>query len=317
MRHDSFVGDTTPFNGRRTFTQSSVDSFVWDMAPSYRTWLIRIRCGFFIWDMTHSYGTWRYSTHFPDDFSWRAYEYVCVRTCACVCVEVCGHGCGYGCACCLKPCLSMSVSVSVSVSVPVPVSVGFDRNRTGFDWNRTGFDMKESCQIWRQYPRYRQVDEWVMSDTNKSCLIPMSHVTCDISNESCHIWHLVSHGSGCMDMQMSESYLIEKSHVLYEWVMSHTNESSHISNESCHIWHLVSHGSRYMDMQMDDSYLTRANHVWFAGVMSHMTLVPGESWDRVHGNSLMFHTNETCPLYGVALMSRIDTIIGLFCKRAL
>jgi len=91
----------------------------------------------------------------------------------------------------------------------------------------------ESCHIWmshgteilmvvQQYSEYnifsgwddgvrslwcghdRNCGKWVMSHTNKSCHIRMSHATC--MNESCHIW---------------------MSHATYEWGVSHMNELWH------------------------------------------------------------------------------------------
>jgi len=74
--------------------------------------------------------------------------------------------------------------------------------------------MNESCRVWVRAGGSVPYDS-VMSHANESCLIYMSHVTCEFVQE------VVSH--------TNQSCPIRMSHVSHEWVMSHMNES-------CRVW---------------------------------------------------------------------------------
>jgi len=107
--------------------------------------------------------------------------------------------------------------------------------------------MNESCHIWMSHVTY----EWVMSHMNESCHIWMRHatyhvyvyvyvtevmshmnvtsrhihiVTWRLEPKSCHI--CMSHVTWVMSHAVT--YVCDRSHVTYECVMSHMNESCHI-----------------------------------------------------------------------------------------
>jgi len=122
--------------------------------------------------------------------------------------------------------------------------------------------------------------EWVMSHRNKSCDMWMSHVT--------HRWQCYvrcccladdSWGWVTSHMWMSHVSHMNESRHTYEWVMSHIVMlwMSHVThvNESCHTCEWV------------------MSHIWMSPV-SQM--------------------NKSCLTYGVATISRLLKIIGLFCR---
>ena len=91
---------------------------------------------------------------------------------------------------------------------------------------------------------------------------------------------------------MNETCHVER-FVAYEWVMSHMNES-------CHIW--MSHVTYEWVM----SHMNGSCHIW----MSHVI----HEWVMSHNQPC--HIWMSRVTYGVASISRIDKILGLFCKRA-
>jgi len=150
--------------------------------------------------------------------------------------------------------------------------------------------MNESCHIW-VISMSHVTHEWVMSHIGESCHIWLSHVPYEWvmsrMSESCHI--SVSHVTYQWVMShMSESCHTWVSHVTYEWVMSHMNES-------CHIW--VSHVTHETPTHMHTPHWMCAHCTPDACVCAcHM-------WH----DSLKYDT-----YYGVATVSRIDKITGLF-----
>jgi len=106
---------------------------------------------------------------------------------------------------------------------------------------------------------------------NKSCHIWMSHVT--YVNESYHVWMRRIWTHSYSDITC---YVTSISHVTYEWVMSHMNESCHIwmshvtyesvmshIHESCHIW--MSHVTYEWVM----SHMNESCHIWMSHVSTH------------------------------------------------
>jgi len=103
----------------------------------------------------------------------------------------------------------------------------------------------------------------------ESCYASMGYVT--------HKWILTV----WMKHVTYKIYIYMMSHVTYEWVMSHTNESRHIWNQSCHVCmkkkscHVgISHG--WVMSRMNETCHIWISHVTYEWVMSHM--------------------NESCPL---------------------
>jgi len=121
---------------------------------------------------------------------------------------------------------------------------------------------------------------WIVSHMNESCHVWRGHVT----YESCHAW---------------------MSHVTYEEVMSHM---SHVTHAAC-MWN------------MTPSNLAWLTHMWHDSLLRDMThscvtwLTPVWHVSRMCDMTLLCMTWLFC--YGVALVSRIYKIIGLFCQRAL
>jgi len=146
--------------------------------------------------------------------------------------------------------------------------------------------MNESCYIWMSHVTY----EWVMSHMNESCHIWMSHV--NESSLECHTYEwVISH--------------IWTSHV------THVNESCHIwtshvthVNESCHIW--TSHVSNVVHMNESCQTCER--------VVSHASCHTRKRVMSRIWTSHITHMNEPKQRYGVATVSSIDEIIGLFCR---
>jgi len=131
--------------------------------------------------------------------------------------------------------------------------------------------IRSVCHIWVQQAR-----KWVMSRMNESCHIWMSHVTHSyVTSQGGHtecvcVSHLITAGA-------------RVSHVTYERVMSHVNESCHTiwfqqahnwvmsrMNESCHMWmsHVTHERVTSQGGHMDHSRRTSEScHTW----MSHVT----------------------------------------------
>ena len=161
--------------------------------------------------------------------------------------------------------------------------------------------MNESCHVWMSHVTY----EWVMSRMNELCHIWMSHMSS--MNESCHVWmshvtyecvisHVcISHVTSAL-ARMSQVTYINTSCLTYthEWVMFYV--------VSYHTW------MRHVTYAWVMSHLNQSCHIW----MSHFTY----EWvtSRMNESRHVWLSQDT---YGVVLVSRIDKIIGLFCKRDL
>jgi len=137
--------------------------------------------------------------------------YVCVCVYVCVYTRVCACGFLHVCA---TPHAQMWYVLSIILNFFISKGVGSDVSHV-------------TC-------------EWVMSHTNQSCNIWMSHFT--YAWAMSHIWW---------------------SHVTYEWVMFCRIESFHNLNETCHIW--ISH----VPYEWDMSHIG-ISHVTYKLVMSRM-----------------------------------------------
>jgi len=204
--------------------------------------------------------------------------------------------------------------------------------------------MNESCHIWMSHVTY----EWVMSHMNESCLIWVSHVTYEWvmshMNESCLIW--MSHVSYEWVMShMNESCLIwmcqvtvnESCPTYMSTIFMHVPVvcapvKSHMSQVSCEwiISQWTSHVPRICQ-QIRGTWLVRVCqqyscmclcfvhllcHTWG---LSHMNESCHNEWAMcyVYVNNIYACVCGFCACYGVATISRLLKIIGLFCKRAL
>jgi len=173
----------------------------------------------------------------------------------------------------------------------------------------------------------------------------MSHVT--HMNESCHIWirHVTNMNESWHTYEpvMSHIWMSHVTHMnwlchICAWVMSHI-WISHVThtNESCHTYERVmSHIWTSHVTHMNESchtYERVMSHIWISDVTHICEWVMSHVWisHSTHMNELC-HTYEwvmshigirTPPCvqqqhqYRVASNSRIDKIIGLFCKRDL
>jgi len=129
----------------------------------------------------------------------------------------------------------------------------------------------------------------------------MSHVT--RMNESCHTFEWVMSIYECVmsHVWMSHVTRMNESRHTYEWVTSHIRMSHVAHIRISHVTHIsMSHVTH-----MNDSRHTNER------VMSYMRMR--------HRTSHVIYESVTClvPVYGVATISRLFKIIGLFCKRAL
>jgi len=119
--------------------------------------------------------------------------------------------------------------------------------------------------------------EWVMSH------VWMCHVTYTPTHDSCDIYGwVVSHTWISHVTHMNESCLT------YEWVMSHI-WLSHVKhmNQSCHTYECIM--SHVVKLRLRVTWHIQMSHVIYVAYMD----------------------------YGVATMSRLLKIVGLFCKKAL
>ena len=149
--------------------------------------------------------------------------------------------------------------------------------------------INESCHVWMN----RLTRQWVVS-----------HLACHTyewvmsrmnMNESCHMYQWVmSHVWMSQVASMNESCLVWISHVAYERVVSHLNESwSHVthewvvSHESCHTYEWVmSH--IWMNHVAYERVVSRLNgscHTW----LGRLTRVMSHIW-----MSHVTHMNESC-----------------------
>jgi len=140
--------------------------------------------------------------------------------------------------------------------------------------------------------------EWVMSH------IWTRHAT--HTDESRH-----THEQGTSQIRMGHVTHMDTSWHTYEHIMSHIR-MSHVThtNESCHTYrHTISH------IHMSLVTLVNASRHTCEWVMSHMWM----SHEYVMFYMCMSHVshmNTSWYLYGVATISRLLKITGLFCKRA-
>jgi len=150
--------------------------------------------------------------------------------------------------------------------------------------------------------------EWVVSEMNESCLIWMSRVS--------YIWFLFC-WFVCLTAMVAKAMVIavkyafksDASHVSYEWVTSHMNESrliwmSHVSyewvtshmNESCLIW--MSHVSyEWVMSHMNESRLIWMSHVSYEWVTSHMNESCLIWMSHVSYEWVTSHMNESCLIW--------------------
>ena len=115
-------------------------------------------------------------------------------------------------------------------------------------------------------------------------------------NESCHIW--MSHGTYEWVMaRMNESWHVWMSHGTYEWVMAHVNESCHARiNKSCHAYHRHKHVWIKLQVSFAKEPYKRDN------ILQKRPTIEYSTWVKRIG------------CYGVATVSSIDQITGLFCR---
>jgi len=207
--------------------------------------------------------------------------------------------------------------------------------------------LQESC---------RHTCEWVVSQGRAATelrwfpllwrvmsLIWMSHVT-QVDEPRCTYEWVMSH------IWMSHITHMTESYHAYEWVMSHI-WLSHVTHmtESCHTYEQVmlhiwmSHVTQSSSWKTRSRRTARTAHSSLEDWMSHAThvneLCHTCEWVMSHiWLSHVTHMNESyyavkkckdctlkswklngqsCYTYGVAMISRLLKIIGLFCKRAL
>ena len=125
--------------------------------------------------------------------------------------------------------------------------------------------MNASCQIWMSH-----VYEWVMSLMNQSCHLWMRHVTYEVKhvtyrgvshmNASCH--NFIFDFQLFFETWRALLHIYHRSWKTYQWISHVTFERvmSHL-NESCHIW--MSH----VTFEWVMSHLNVSCHIW----MSHVT----------------------------------------------
>jgi len=181
----------------------------------------------------------------------------------------------------------------------------------------------ESCQhIWMGHVNtHERINWWVMSiPMNTACKhIWMSQQPWDVpyTNESCstHMdescqWMVKStHMNESTVLScMKESCHIWMSHVTYEWVMSHINESCHVTYEwfnsqvmyervmshlkqSCHTWALVQPKSFIESCHI---WMSRVTYEW---VMSHINESCHMWMSHFTYEWVMSHMNESCHIW--------------------
>jgi len=167
----------------------------------------------------------------------------------------------------------------------------------------------------------------------------MSHVTCEW-----HVFRSVTHLTmiRCESVMshVNESFHtctwvmshVDESWRIFKWVMSHGNDTS---SEVSHIWHMIT--CEWVMRYIWSSHVTHVNESCYTseGVMSHAWISPSHMWmrhvthvnescytsERVTSHMWMSHFTHanvschTCELqYGVAMISRLLTITGLFCR---
>jgi len=180
--------------------------------------------------------------------------------------------------------------------------------------------MPHLCESWLIHMS-RDSYEWAMTHSYESWFIHtwaflsstvMPHMNVQISVRSPTTEWVMSY--------TNESRLIWMSHVWYEWVTSHTNECyfprifPSCSPPSCPIWmRHVTHDRDMSHIWMNHvSYelCTYVSHIW----MDHVSYeLSGSTRDF----QILSVLNRSEVRYGVATIIWLLKIIGLFCKRAL
>ena len=168
----------------------------------------------------------------------------------------------------------------------------------------------ESCHIWMRHVAH----EWVMSHINESCHIQRSHVKYE--------W-VMSH--------INESCHIQTSHVTYEWVMSHMNESCHTQMSPVTYDESWTMRERACASTYEHMYWKYNAHLRVVGATKREKLFETkpvcvfalvvrvcDSFDcsRFCNSCKYYRFCDLCSYtfhYGVATISRLLKIKGLFC----